>query len=483
MPVPMPILSVAQSVLARVRGGKQMLGQTIGGRYHIIEHLGRGGFGQTYLAEDRQMPAHPRCVVKQLKPLSAKPAVLQIASRLFNKEAEVLYKLGSHDQIPRLLAHFEENQEFYLVQEFVEGHDLSGEISPGKRLSEDEVIALLRDVLQVLVFVQQNHVIHRDIKPANLIRRASDGKIVLIDFGAVKEVSTTGVNSQQPMNPTVNIGTEYYKPGEQAAGQPRFCSDIYAVGIIAIQALTGTHPSQLPKDATSGEVAWRDRVQVSERLAKVLDKMVRYHFRERFQSAADALRELFPPPAPTPPPLWKGAIAVGVAAVLAGMAVLPRIITQKEEFVSYEDAKSGIKISYSKRWSIQDTPDGVTGDVARFLSPKEGKADEFQENLSISVENLSSRPMSLNEYTEESVRIIRTHSDASAPPASAATLGHRQAMEVVFVGKEGNIEVQRLQIWTVKNNKAYVITYTAEKGKYSKFLQTSREMIDSFEIP
>jgi serine/threonine protein kinase len=136
----MPILSVAKSIGVRGGGGKQMLGKTIGGRYHIVKHLGRGGFGQTYLAEDRQMPTHPRCVVKQLKPLSAKPAVLQIASRLFNKEAEVLYKLGSHDQIPRLLAHFEENQEFYLVQEFIEGHDLSGEISPGKRLSEDEVI-------------------------------------------------------------------------------------------------------------------------------------------------------------------------------------------------------------------------------------------------------------------------------------------------------------------------------------------------------
>jgi|GEM_PF-5869976 len=107
-----------------------MLGKTIGGRYHIVKLLARGGFGQTYLAEDRQMPTHPRCVVKQLKPLSAKPAVLQIASRLFNKEAEVLYKLGSHDQIPRFLAHFQENQEFYLVQEFIEGHDISGEITP-----------------------------------------------------------------------------------------------------------------------------------------------------------------------------------------------------------------------------------------------------------------------------------------------------------------------------------------------------------------
>ncbi|MCU0516602.1 MAG: hypothetical protein MUC60_06980 [Oscillatoria sp. Prado101] len=117
-----------------------------------------------------------------------------------------------------------------------------------------------------------------------------------------------------------------------------------------------------------------------------------------------------------------------------------------------------------------------------LLSPKEGEGDGFRENLSIAIENLSSRPRSLNEYTEESVRIIRKHSDASVPVASQATLGHRRASEVVFAGKEEGREVQRLQVWTVKENKAYVITYTAERGKYSKFLQTAREMIESFEI-
>jgi len=173
---------------------------------------------------------------------------------------------------------------------------------------------------------------------------------------------------------------------------------------------------------------------------------------------------------------------VGVAAVLAGMAVLPIIITQKEEFVSYQDANYGRKISYPKSWSRQDNIDVVTGDVVMLLSPKEGEGDGFRENLSIAIENLSSRPRSLNEYTEESVRIIRKHSDASVPVASQATLGHRRASEVVFAGKEEGREVQRLQVWTVKENKAYVITYTAERGKYSKFLQTAREMIESFEI-
>ena len=107
-----------------------MLGITLSSRYSIIRHLGGGGFAQTYLAEDSQLPGNHLCVVKQLKPQATDPETLQVARRLFDTEAQVLYKLGNHDRIPRLFAYFEENQEFYLVQEFIEGHDLSQEIKP-----------------------------------------------------------------------------------------------------------------------------------------------------------------------------------------------------------------------------------------------------------------------------------------------------------------------------------------------------------------
>jgi len=163
-----------------------MLGQTLRNRYHIIKSLVQGGFGATYLAKDLDLPGHPYCVVKQLKPEKPDPNLLLIARRLFNTEAEVLYKLGKlHDRIPNLSAHFEENGEFYLVQDFIEGHDLRKELTPGKKLSESYTIALLQNILEILVVVHQQGVIHRDIKPANLMRR-QDGKIVLIDFGAVK---------------------------------------------------------------------------------------------------------------------------------------------------------------------------------------------------------------------------------------------------------------------------------------------------------
>ncbi|MGK7876115.1 MAG: protein kinase [Xenococcaceae cyanobacterium] len=270
-----------------------MLGQLLDRRYRIIETLGAGGFGKTYIAEDTKLPGNPRCVVKQLKPIATDPTTLQIARRLFDSEAQVLQQLGKHDQIPQLLAYFEENQEFYLVQEFIDGHLLSQELTHGKQLSESYAIALLQGILEPLTFVHQQNVIHRDIKPANLIRRQQDGKIVLIDFGAVKQIAVTQVvNAQGLTRLTVTIGTPGYMPSEQSKGSPRLSSDIYAVGIIGIQALTGVMPEELTEDPDTAEIIWRNQVQVNPMLADVLDQMVRYDFRQRYRSAVEALQGL-----------------------------------------------------------------------------------------------------------------------------------------------------------------------------------------------
>ncbi|GAA6623247.1 hypothetical protein NUACC26_090720 [Scytonema sp. NUACC26] len=269
-----------------------MLGEILDRRYQIKQVLSAGGFGQTYLADDTKLPGNPQCVVKQLKPKSNDPNTLQVARRLFASEAQVLQQLGNHDQIPRLLAYFEENQEFFLVQEFIDGQSLSTELTSGNYFSELDVINLLKGILEPLAFVHQRRIIHRDIKPANLIRRSQDGKIVLIDFGAVKEIAVTQVNVRGHTTPTVAIGTAGYMPSEQTKGSPRLSSDIYAVGMIGIQALTGIMPHKLTEDPNTGEISWRHRAQVSPALADILDKMVRYDFRQRYQSAEEALQAL-----------------------------------------------------------------------------------------------------------------------------------------------------------------------------------------------
>ncbi|MBD2092135.1 tetratricopeptide repeat protein [Microcoleus sp. FACHB-1515] len=288
-----------------------MLGQVLGGRYLIIRHLGGGGFGQTYLAQDQHLPGNPVCVVKQLKPKIRDPQALQTARRLFDREAEALYTLGCHDQIPRLYAHFEENQEFYLVQEFIEGHILSKELKRGRPFEEAEVIGLLQDILATLEFVHQQQVIHRDIKPSNLIRRRSDQKIVLIDFGSVKQINQSielfdeslaleteetcelsSSDEDAPTTITVAIGSYGYMPNEQIAGKPRFSSDVYAVGMVGIRALTGMRPTELREDPRTGEIIWRDEANVSTALADILDTMVSYDFRQRYPSAVEAIAAL-----------------------------------------------------------------------------------------------------------------------------------------------------------------------------------------------
>jgi serine/threonine protein kinase len=261
---------------------------TLAGHYQVIEPLGMGGFGQTFLAQDIHLPGNPLCVVKQLKPRDSDSTTLATAKRLFEREAEMLYRLGEHDQIPRLLAHFEQDEKFYLVQEYIDGQPFNKELAHRRQLSEASVIRLLYDILQVLAFVHQQNVIHRDIKPANLIRRNKDGKIVLIDFGAVKEVRNQSRYTPKQTSLTIPIGSPGYMPSEQQSSNPHFSSDIYAVGMVCLQSLTGLSPRKLPRDAQTGEYTCvllnneRYGVPVSDRtpiispsFAVILDKMVR----------------------------------------------------------------------------------------------------------------------------------------------------------------------------------------------------------------
>ncbi|MBG1266109.1 serine/threonine protein kinase [Nostoc sp. WHI] len=267
-----------------------MIGKILRHRYKIIEKLADGGFGETYLAEDLDIPANPKpkCVVKRLQPQMINPEVV----RLFGKEGETLYRLGqNHNKIPKLFAYFQENQEFYLIQEFIDGHDLKREINPSKPWSEVQVKQLLQEILEVLEYVHENNVIHRDIKPENIMRRRHDGKLILIDFGAVKQISTLPANNQSNTSRTVAIGTPGYMPSEQAQGKPKFSSDIYAFGMTAIQLLTGVEPHSLPED-NKGEVIWRNRTRVSDFFGEFLTKMVQYDYRARYANATEALQAL-----------------------------------------------------------------------------------------------------------------------------------------------------------------------------------------------
>ncbi len=261
----------------------------------MLRRLGSGGFSRTFLVSDLHLPNHPKCVIKQLKLQDKDTSTLDMARRLFDTEAQVLYRLGSHPQIPALLAHFEEKREFYLAQEFIEGSRLNQQVEEGKPWSETRAVLLLQEVLEILSFVHRQQVIHRDIKPSNLIRRHHDGKLVLIDFGAVKQVNSSPLVDAETgaTNLTVAIGTHGYMPNEQYAGKPRFCSDVYAVGILGIRVLTGLHPQKIGEDPVTGELDWHHLApEVSSPLMAVIDCMVRYDYRDRYPSAQEALQAL-----------------------------------------------------------------------------------------------------------------------------------------------------------------------------------------------
>ena len=266
-----------------------LLGTTLFDRYKIIKKLGKGGFGQTFLAEDIQMPEIEKCVVKKLKFPSSEPQIVKKCEELFKKEALALQKLGKNTSIPELKAYFPDpdQQQFYLVQEYIEGEPLHKVML---NATEDKIIKIIEDVGNTLVEVHNNNIIHRDIKPQNLILRSSNDQVVLIDFGAVKEITTQIIDEQGRMLKTVAIGSREYMAPEQAQGRPCFASDIYSLGIVAIEKLIRKKPYS-DKD---GNIRWDLPVGVfvSDQLAEILYKMTRFALSERYNNIEEVLADL-----------------------------------------------------------------------------------------------------------------------------------------------------------------------------------------------
>lgn len=266
-------------------------GQRFLDRYEILKILGRGGFGITFLARDASLPGQPLCVIKQLCPKVNDAAALQQARKRFEQEAATLSNLGSHAQIPQLLNYFETAGEFYLVQEYVRGFTLTKAVQRYGPFSETGVKQFLKEFLPLLQYVHTNLVIHRDIKPPNLIRCRDDGRLVLIDFGAVKQIANVSDSGAKPTT-TQFVGTVGFAPPEQLASRPIYSSDIYAVGVTCLYLLSGKPPLEFDYEFLTGDVRWSDYVSVSEHFGTVLSRMLKVSPQERFQSVDEVMRAL-----------------------------------------------------------------------------------------------------------------------------------------------------------------------------------------------
>lgn len=262
------------------------------GRYQAVQLLGQGGFGRTYLALDGDR-LNSQCVIKQFSPQVQGTKSLEKAVQLFNQEAVRLHELGEHAQIPALLAYFEQDSYLYLVQQFIEGQSLLQEMKQQGPFSERQVRDVFADVLPILRFVHRHQVIHRDITPMNILRRQSDGRLMLIDFGVAKQI-----NEDPAGLAGTRIGTEGYAPMEQFRGGKAYpASDLYSLGATCLHLMTDTRPDSL-YDPLNGRWIWREHLQreqgvvVSDQLAHILDNLLKDLVNERYQSADEVMRDL-----------------------------------------------------------------------------------------------------------------------------------------------------------------------------------------------
>ncbi len=264
-------------------------------RYRVIKAISSGGFGETSLGQDTQMPSGRYCVIKQLKSTTNNPKLYQAITERFQLEAAILEDLGeNHHQIPRLYAYFsDDNGQFYLVQEWIEGETLGQKVANSGPLHENSVKQILASLLSVLDYIHGRGMIHRDIKPDNIILRARDNLPVLIDFGAVKESMETAGDSGGKATPSIAIGTPGFMAVEQVAGRPVYASDLYSLGLTAIYLLTGKLPQNLPADPETGEIVWVEFAgNISPSFAGILDKAIKSNTGDRFLSAKEMLAAL-----------------------------------------------------------------------------------------------------------------------------------------------------------------------------------------------
>ncbi|BAY24675.1 serine/threonine protein kinase [Calothrix sp. NIES-2100] len=257
-------------------------------RYRAVKPIGQGGFGRTFLAVDEDKPSKPRCVIKQFYPQAQGTNTVQKAAELFTQEAVQLDELGQHPQIPDLLAYFTQEDRQYLVQEFIDGKNLAQELVEQGAFNEVQIRQLLNDLLPVLQFCHARQVIHRDIKPENIILRASDRKLVLVDFGASKSATSTSLNRTG-----TSIGTPEYVAPEQIRGRAIFASDIYSLGATCIRLLTERSPFD-SYDTNNDTWIWQQylKTPVSNELNQILKKMLESIPVRRYQTADEVIKDL-----------------------------------------------------------------------------------------------------------------------------------------------------------------------------------------------
>ena len=262
-------------------------------RYRAIKVLGKGGFGTTFIGVNTKKKDNFLCVIKQLRPHANDAKTIQTAINLFQREAKILAQID-HPQIPKLIDYFEDNGQFYLIQELINGKNLQREVKKNGVYGELAVRQFLEEITPIIKYIHSQKIIHRDIKPGNILRRKKDNKLILIDFGAVKDEVNTQLDKSQGKTAFTkfSVGTQGYAPPEQLAMRPIYSSDIYALGATCIYLLTAKSPRKFDVDRETGNMLWQTEVNISNFLKNILEKMLEINTRDRFKTVDELINAL-----------------------------------------------------------------------------------------------------------------------------------------------------------------------------------------------
>ncbi|MDB9303922.1 serine/threonine-protein kinase [Nodularia spumigena CS-591/12] len=506
--------------------GMPLILQGIRGRYQPLETLAKGGFGATFKAIDLDSVNQRLCVLKRLdiKDNNDYNTVKKI-KEAFKREAIVLEYLGDNSgNIPSLhdyfcltapASHTYPQQELNcLVQQYIEGEDLSKELKEKGRFSQQEVLDVLKQILPVLQFIHEHkeQVIHLDIKPSNIVRERDTQKLVLIDFGAVKPVVKVKTSSEK----SIVFGTEAYAPPEQRDKNPVFSpsSDLYALAASCVELLTGQSP-KIFRDKNNNEWHWRKQYPqiVDENLAKILYRMLRPHPDARFQSAREVITALNEGETAitsnnpstnsnsggdvttiitSRPKVLKFVLGTALFLIIIGVSIklYPRTLQPISSFstsLSFKDTTSGMEIQYPENWQLQEQQASpLTGWTIARIVPKDIIPSPLSPEFLINIEELS-QSETLKDYTNLAIQQIQASAkDVKILKSQSIKLHQREGYQVVYMGQDSiyNVKFKAMQVWIIDHQKAYVMTYRAEEKLYDQFLNpVEQTMIKSFIPP
>ncbi|WP_019507415.1 tetratricopeptide repeat protein [Pleurocapsa sp. PCC 7319] len=266
--------------------------KTIGGRYKLIQELNKGRWSKTYLAEDLGMPQRLKCIVKQLQLRLDDPVNLAQIKALWVQQATVWQMRVINNQITQLLACFEENNRFYLIQKYIEGETLATRLQKTPQISETQTISWLKEILSILVSIHQQGIVHGNLKPSNFAISLPDHRIVLIDFGLIHNLVERLIIQKKTTKLITEENSYYPQNLVNGRQQQAYQADFYAVGIMAIQMLAGIDPAKLMSPPVVKAIFKQENCKLSRKLVNIIERMITLDAPNCYTSAEEIITDL-----------------------------------------------------------------------------------------------------------------------------------------------------------------------------------------------